>query len=90
MGVASLVLGIITILVAWVPCIGWFALLPALIGLILGIAEIVQKNGTKGDNTASPVLGYVGTGLNALSIGMIIVVTLLLGRGLEEVAKEAG
>ncbi len=90
MGVASLVLGIITILVAWVPCIGWFALLPALIGLILGIAEIVQKNGTKGDNTASPVLGYVGTGLNALSIVMVIAVTVLLGRGLEEVAKEAG
>jgi len=92
MGVASLVLGIIAILVAWVPCIGWFALLPALIGLILGIVEIVQKNGAKakGDNTASPVLGFVGTGLNALSIVMVIVVTVLLGRGLEEAAKEAG
>jgi hypothetical protein len=92
MGIASLVLGIIAILVAWVPCIGWFALLPALIGLILGIVEIVQKNGAKakGDNTASPVLGFVGTGLNALSIVMVIVVTVLLGRGLEETAKEAG
>jgi len=92
MGIASLVLGIIAILVAWVPCIGWFALLPALIGLILGIVEIVQKNGAKakGDNTASPVLGFVGTGLNALSIVMVIAITVLLGRGLEEVAKEAG
>ncbi len=92
MGIASLVPGIIAILVAWVPCIGWFALLPALIGLILGIVEIVQKNGAKakGDNTASPVLGFVGTGLNALSIVMVIVVTVLLGRGLEEAAKEAG
>lgn len=36
MGVASLVLGIISLVVAWIPCVGWFALLPALIGTILG------------------------------------------------------
>jgi hypothetical protein len=92
MGIASLVLGILALLIAWVPCVGWFAILPALIGLVLGIIEIVQKNSAKakGDTTASPVLGFVGTGLNVLSLGTVVVVTLLLGRGLEEAAKEAG
>ncbi len=92
MGIASLILGIIAILIAWIPCVGWFALLPALVGLILGIVEIVQKNNAKaaGDAAASPVMGFVGTGLNALSVVVVVVITVLLGRGLEQAAKEAG
>lgn len=92
MGIASLVLGIIALLIAWIPCVGWFALLPAFIGLVLGIIEIVQKNGAKakGDATASPTMGFVGTGLNAVSMVVVVVVTVLLGRGLEQAAKEAG
>lgn len=92
MGIASLVLGIIALLISWIPCVNWLALLPALVGLILGIVEIVQKNSAKakGDATASPTLGYVGAGLNAVSIVAIIVITVLLGKGMEQVAKEAG
>ncbi|MCS7013587.1 MAG: hypothetical protein RMI34_01515 [Chloroherpetonaceae bacterium] len=92
MGIASLVLGIIAFLISWIPCVNWFALLPAAVGLILGIVEAVQQNNAKakGDANASPTLGYIGTGLNAVSIILIIVITVLLGRGLEQAAKEAG
>lgn len=44
MGIASLVLGIISIIIGFVPLCGAIAFLPALIGLILGIIEIVKKS----------------------------------------------
>ena len=44
MGIASLVLGIISIIVGFVPFCGAIAFLPALIGLILGIVDMVKKS----------------------------------------------
>ncbi len=44
MGIASLVLGIISAIVGFIPFCGSIAFLPALIGLILGIVYIVQQS----------------------------------------------
>lgn len=44
MGVASLVLGIISIIIGFVPLCGAIAFLPAVIGLILGIIDMVKKS----------------------------------------------
>ncbi len=44
MGVASLVLGIVSIVFGFVPFCGAIALIPAIIGLILGIVDAVKKS----------------------------------------------
>lgn len=44
MGVASLVLGIVSVVVSFVPFCGVIALIPAIVGLILGIVDAVKKN----------------------------------------------
>ena len=44
MGIAALVLGIVSIIIAFVPFCGIIAFLPALVGLILGIIDLVIKN----------------------------------------------
>ena len=44
MGVASLVLGIISAIIGFVPFCGTFALIPAIIGLILGIVDWVKQS----------------------------------------------
>jgi len=44
MGVISLVLGILCIIVAWIPCIGGMALIPAIVAIILGAVAYMQAN----------------------------------------------
>ena len=47
MAVTSLVLGIVSVAIAWIPGCGWITIAPAIVGLILGIIDVVQKNKTK-------------------------------------------
>lgn len=44
MGVASLVLGIVSIVLGFIPFCGAIAFIPAVIGLILGIVDAVKKS----------------------------------------------
>ena len=47
MGIATLVIGIISLIISFIPCVGWFVLIPAIIGLILGIVGVCMEK-TKG------------------------------------------
>ena len=68
MGVASLILGIISLNVGFVPLCGIIALIPAIIGLILGIIDIIKKNKTKEKKNQS-IAGII---LSAIAIVFII------------------
>lgn len=74
MGVAALVLGIISILISWIPCVGSLALIPAIVGLILGIVDTVQKS-KKGEKKGLAIAGIV---LTAIAIVVIIIMSFIL------------
>ena len=62
MGIAALVLGIVSIIIAFVPFCGIIAFLPALVGLILGIIDLVIKskqNQNKGTSIAGVILSSI-------------------------------
>lgn len=68
MGVASLVLGILSIIVCWVPCVGQFAIVPGILGIILGgvgIAKAAKKGTGKGCAIAGLVLSIIATAFAA-------------------------
>lgn len=44
MGVASLVLGIVSVVLSFIPFCGIIALIPAIVGFILGIVDVVKKS----------------------------------------------
>lgn len=59
MGVAALVLGIIGLVLSFVPCIWWIGTILAVVGVILGIIGLVQSRTThKGKWTALPGLVF--------------------------------
>ncbi len=58
MGVASLVLGILALIVAWVPCIGIYALVFSVLGLILGAVGMVKAKKT-GKGKGLSISGFV-------------------------------
>ena len=65
MGVASLVLGIISVvLAAFFSAFGWLVAVLGLIGVILG--AVARKNGQRGAATAGLVLSIIGLVLGIL------------------------
>ncbi|MEG2645947.1 MAG: hypothetical protein RSA08_02830 [Clostridia bacterium] len=73
MGIAALVLGIICIILSFIPFLNIFFFAPAIAGLVLGIVDTIK-------NTKSRSMGIAGIVLNAISIIMISLsfVTLLV------------
>lgn len=68
MGVAALVLGIVSIIISFIPFCNLIALVPAIVGLILGIVEVVKK----GKANEPKGMGIAGTILSAISVVIIV------------------
>jgi hypothetical protein len=68
MGVASMVIGIVSLAIGFFPFCGAWAIVPAVIGLGLGIADLVLKNRRK-ESRATAIAGLV---LNPLAIAVIL------------------
>jgi hypothetical protein len=72
MGIASMVIGIFSGILGFIPLCNYFALLPAIVGLVLGIISLLKKskeNSAKGQSIAGVVL-------NTIAIIMIVVWTI--------------
>ena len=66
MGVASLILGIVSVVIgAFFSAFGWVAAITGIVGIILG--ALARKNGQGGVATAGLVLSIIG-----LCLGMIL------------------
>jgi len=68
-GIASLILGIIALLIALIPCIGLFALIPGIVAIVLaivGLSQASKANGAKGVIIAGLVVSILGTTIAAI------------------------
>ncbi|MDP4089065.1 MAG: DUF4190 domain-containing protein [Bacillota bacterium] len=74
MGVASMVIGIIAALLGFVPLCNYFAVIPAIVGLILGIVDA----STKSKQNQPKGMAVAGIVLNAVAILLIIVWTAFI------------
>ena len=74
MHVAALVLGIIGLILCWIPFIGWLGVLLAVVALILSIVLLIKKD------TGNKTFGIIGLVLGAIAliIGLVIQIPALL------------
>ncbi len=86
MGIAALILGIVSITISLVPFCGTIAFLPALVGLILGIVDLVVKN-RQNQNKGTSIAGVV---LSSLAIVIMVFWFFILGMAIssDDVQKE--
>lgn len=75
MGIAALILGIISIIIGFIPLCGSIALFPAIIGLILGIVDTVLKS-KKDEKKGISIAGLV---LSAIAIVVIVFWVFVFG-----------
>ena len=84
MGIASMVIGIVATVLGFIPVCGMFAFIPAVVGFVLGIVDVVLKN-KKQEPKGQGIAGIV---LNAIALLIIFIWVILIGAG--AVASEAG
>ena len=77
MGLAAMIIGIIAVVLGFIPFCGYFALIPAIVGLILGIVDVSKKSKTQGPTGK----GKAGIVLNAVAIIVILLWTLVFAAG---------
>ena len=75
MGIASMVIGIVSAILGFIPMCGWFATLPAVVGLILGIVDVFQKNKNQQQGKG---IGIAGIILNSIAIILILIWTFVI------------
>jgi hypothetical protein len=74
MGVASLVMGILALVICWIPCLSDWAILFAILGIIFGAVGIVKAKKTnkgKGLSIAGLVCSIVATTVVVLWVFVI-------------------
>ena len=82
MGIASLVLGIISVLIAWHPCCTWISWITSITGLVLGIVALCLSK-KQGKGKGMPIVGIV------LSVVSWFEFPLLIALGLAAAAANA-
>ncbi len=73
MGIASMVIGIVSAILGFIPFCNYFAFIPAIVGLVLGIVEVVLKSKKKEPKGMS----IAGIALNGAAIILIFLWTIV-------------
>lgn len=74
MGIASFILGMISIVMGWIPFVCFLALMTAVIGLVLGIIDTIKKSKTNDKNKGFSIAGLV---ISAISIPIIFIMSIV-------------
>ncbi|MCI9247110.1 MAG: DUF4190 domain-containing protein [Clostridia bacterium] len=74
MGIASFVLGIISLVMGWIPFVCFFTLMTAVIGLIFGIIDTIKKSKTNDKNKGFSIAGLI---ISAISIPIILIMSII-------------
>ena len=87
MGIAAFVLGIISMVIGWIPFICFLALMTAIIGLIFGIIDAIKKSKTNDKNKGFGIAGLI---ISAIAIPIILIMSLVsIGIMVEETEPDS-
>ena len=75
MAVASMVLGIVAVVIAWIPCFSMVALIPAVVGLVLGILALVNAK----KNETGKGMAIAGIACSAVALFIIVFYFFIIG-----------
>jgi hypothetical protein len=84
-GLVGLLIAIPSLFLSFIPCMGWYAIIPALVGMIVGLVGLTISQ--KSDGRYGPGLPFAAMGVGAAAI-LIALAWLLLIRGLEKAGEK--
>lgn len=87
LAIAGLVLGIISLVISFIPCLGMYAIFPGVVAIVLsavGLAQANRENAAKGLAIAALVISILGTSIAAWQYIMIRSASDQIEKGVEE------
>jgi len=87
MGVASLVIGLVSFFVSLIPLCGYVASIPAITGLILGIVYLVQAKKREDSNKGIGIAGVVFNMIALVILGIYSIAFAIFG-GTQDTVKD--
>ena len=78
MGIAGLELGIIALIIGWIPLVGVVGFIMAIVGLVLSIVDVVKKHKANNPNKGPGIAGIIISAI-AFVISGIMTAILLIG-----------
>lgn len=72
LGVAGLVIGILAVILALIPCVGWIAIIPGAIAVALSLVAFSQAN--KGNGSKGVIIGALVVSIIATCIAIVQIV----------------
>lgn len=78
MGVASLILGIVSIIIGFIPFCGVIAFLPSITGFVLGLIDVILKS-KRGEKKGISIAGLI---LSILAIIILFVYVFIIASGM--------
>jgi hypothetical protein len=90
-GITALVLGIIALLTAPIPCVGILALIPGILGIIFAIVALVQASqghGAKGLIITALVISILGTSISTVWVLFISSPPMMRHTGFRGISRQ--
>lgn len=90
LGIAGLVLGSIALIISFIPCFGWYALVPGVIAIVLSaiaFSQAKKEEAAKGLVTAALIISIVATSIATIQIIFFARVTNIAKDNIEQVDK---
>ena len=90
LGIAGLVLGIIALIISFIPCFGWYALVPGVIAIILSAIAFSQAKKTeaaKGLIIAALIVSIIATAIAIVQITVFAKVANIAKDNIEQIDK---
>ncbi len=90
MGIIGIVIGVISLIVAFIPCVGVVAFLPGVLAIIFSVISIVQAsrgNGAKGLGIVSLVISIIAVLLAAAWLILFSGVAAITNKAIKDPAK---
>ena len=87
LGITSLIIGVMSLMVSFVPCIGVIAVVPAIIGLLIGgVGLVVARSSNQG--TGMPITGSIINVLAIVVVGLWFLLFAAIGEKAEQAKKD--
>lgn len=90
-GITALILGIIALLIAFIPCIGMLALIPGVLGIIfaiVGLNQAAQANAARGLVISALVISILGTTIAVVWVFALSSSSFLLKDNFDRITRE--
>ncbi len=91
LGIAGFVLGVIALIISWIPCLGMYALIPGIIAIILsaiGFSQANKAGASKGLIIAALIVSILGSAIAGYQYYALSNTTSQITTGLNDWANE--